>query len=152
MPTWLAEDLARHIERWTPLDGERIDRPSTAGLLFYGRERKPLNRNYFNSYVWRPALQSAGVPSGRENGMHALRHACASTWLEHGVSIKAVSEYLGHADPGFTLRVYTHVMPSSDEKARKAMDAAFGSGRRPAEAASIAGALLAHESTPMGGN
>ena len=39
--------------------------------------------------------------------MHALRHSCASTWLERGVSIKAVSEYLGHADPGFTLRVYT---------------------------------------------
>jgi integrase len=26
---------------------------------------------------------------------------------------RAVSEYLGHADPGFTLRVYTHLMPSS---------------------------------------
>lgn len=47
--------------------------------------------------------------------MHA---ACASTWLEHGVSIKAVSEFLGHSDPGFTLRVYTHVMPSSGERAR----------------------------------
>lgn len=76
---------------------------------------------------------------------------CFSTWLERGVSIKAVSEYLGHADPGFTLRVYTHVMPSSGERARKAMDAAFGEGRRPAEAAPIAGARLAHESTPRGG-
>lgn len=45
--------------------------------------------------------------------MHVLRHTCASLWLEHGVSIKAVSEYLGHADPGFTSRVYTHVMPTS---------------------------------------
>ena len=84
--------------------------------------------------------------------MHALRHSCASTWLEHGVSIKAVSEYLGHADPGFTLRVYTHVMPSSGEKARKAMDAAFGGGRRPDEPAPMLGARVAHESTPMGGN
>ena len=84
--------------------------------------------------------------------MHALRHACASIWLEHGVSIKAVSEYLGHADPGFTLRVYTHVMPTSGDKARKAMDAAVEQGRRPDDAASNAGAPWAHETAHKGGN
>lgn len=151
MPEWVANALAAHISAFSPLEGDRIESESTGGLLFYGRERKPLNRNYFNSYIWRPALRTAGVASGRENGMHALRHACASLWLEHGVSIKAVSEYLGHADPGFTLRVYTHVMPSSGERARKAMDAAFGEGRRPAEPAPIAGARLAHESTLSAG-
>src|SRR4051794_8174128 len=98
----------------------RLCAPSLSGLMFYGRERKPLHRNYFNSYVWRPTLRELGISSDRENGMHALRHACASMWLEHGVSIKAVSEYLGHADPGFTLRVYTHVMPTSGERARTA--------------------------------
>jgi integrase len=147
LPEWVANALAAHIQQLPPLNGERLSAPSLGGLLFYGRERKPLNRNYFNSRVWRPALAAVGVPAGRDSGMHALRHACASTWLEHGVSIKAVSEYLGHADPGFTLRVYTHVMPSSGEKARKAIDAAFGEGVSPAEAASIAGAPLAHEST-----
>jgi site-specific recombinase XerD len=84
--------------------------------------------------------------------MHALRHACASTWLDRGVSIKAVSEYLGHADPGFTLRVYTHVMPASDDRAREAMDAAFGEAGRPSEGAPIAGASVAHTSTLRGGN
>jgi site-specific recombinase XerD len=103
-----------------------------------------------NKSLW--LLLEAGIPRERENGMHALRHSYASMWLEHGVSIKAVSEYLGHGDPGFTLGVYTHVMPLSGEKARKAMDAAFGVGRSPSEAASIAGARSAHESTPSGGN
>ncbi len=152
LPEWVANSLAAHIAELPPLVGEPASEPSLAGLVFYGREHKPMNRNYFNSYIWRPALQSAGVPRGRENGMHALRHSCASTWLEHGVSIKAVSEYLGHADPGFTLRVYTHVMPSSGEKARNAMDAAFGAGCEPAEGASIPGAPPAHESTTKGGN
>jgi hypothetical protein len=46
--------------------------------------------------------------------------------LDAGESIKAVSEYLGHADPGFTLRTYTHLMPSSDERSKKAIDAALG--------------------------
>jgi integrase len=32
--------------------------------------------------------------------LHALRHAYASVLLEAGESIKALSEYLGHSDPG----------------------------------------------------
>ena len=39
--------------------------------------------------------------------MQALRHFYASVLLDAGESIKAVSEYRGHADPGFTLRTYT---------------------------------------------
>jgi len=152
MPAWVLDALAEHLATLEPIAGERTHAPSVAGLMFFGRERKPLNRNYFNSYVWRPTLRELGIPSDRENGMHALRHACASTWLEHGVSIKAVSEYLGHADPGFTLRVYTHVMPTSGERARKALDAAVEEGRRPVDAASSAGAPSAHETAPRGGN
>ncbi|MEX0797591.1 MAG: site-specific integrase, partial [Acidimicrobiia bacterium] len=36
----------------------------------------------------------------------------------------AVSEYLGHHDPGFTLRTYAHLMPESEDRARDAIDAA----------------------------
>ncbi len=57
--------------------------------------------------------------------MHALRHYYASAFLEAGVSIRAVSEYVGHSDPGFALRVYAHLMPTSDERARQAMDLAL---------------------------
>ena len=57
--------------------------------------------------------------------MHALRHHYASVLLDAGESIKAVSEYLGHTDAGFTLRTYTHLMPSSDERTRRAVDDAF---------------------------
>lgn len=45
--------------------------------------------------------------------------------LDGGESIKAVSEYLGHADPGFTLRIYTHLMPSREERSRRLIDAAL---------------------------
>jgi hypothetical protein len=57
--------------------------------------------------------------------MHALRHAYASVLLDAGESIKALSEYLGHSDPGFTLRTYTHLLPSSETRTRKAIDDAF---------------------------
>ncbi|WP_240926281.1 tyrosine-type recombinase/integrase [Streptomyces sp. JB150] len=57
--------------------------------------------------------------------MHALRHAYASVLLDAGESIRALSEYLGHSDPGFTLRTYTHLLPSSETRTRKAIDDAF---------------------------
>ena len=46
--------------------------------------------------------------------------------LDGGESIKAVSEYLGHSDPGFTLRVYTHLMESSAGRTQRAVDSVFG--------------------------
>lgn len=50
----------------------------------------------------------------------------ASVLLDSGENIKALAEYLGHSDPGFTLRTYTHLMPNSQDRARRAIDAAFG--------------------------
>jgi integrase len=41
------------------------------------------------------------------------------------VDIGALSEYLGHHDPSFTLRVYRHLMPSDADHARKAVEAAL---------------------------
>jgi integrase len=64
--------------------------------------------------------------------MHALRHAYASVLLDAGESIKAVTDYLGHTDPGFTLRVYAHLLPASEDRTRRAIDSAFGAGTAPA--------------------
>jgi integrase len=57
--------------------------------------------------------------------MHALRHHYASVALDGSENIRALSEYLGHSDPGFTLRVYTHLMPGSAERTKKAVDRAL---------------------------
>lgn len=42
------------------------------------------------------------------------------------MSIKAVSEYLGHADAGFTLRTYMHLMPASHDRSRRMIDSRLG--------------------------
>ncbi|MFE1438559.1 tyrosine-type recombinase/integrase [Streptomyces sp. NPDC058739] len=107
---------------WKTLDGPLV----TATLIFRSPEGLPLDRNRFNHRHWRPALRAAGVASGRDNGMHALRHFYASVLLDAGESIKALSEYLGHHDPGFTLRTYTHLMPTSATRTRAAVDAVYG--------------------------
>lgn len=64
----------------------------------------------------------------RANGMHALRHFYASVLIDAGESVRAVADYLGHSDPGFTLRVYAHLFPSSDDRARKAVDRLLAGG------------------------
>ena len=50
-----------------------------------------------------------------------LRHLHASLLLARGVSLRTVSERLGHADPGFTLSTYTHVVPGTQEAAAQAI-------------------------------
>jgi len=60
--------------------------------------------------------------TSRREGLHQLRRFYASAMLAGGVSVKELAEYLGHADPAFTLRIYAHMMPGSHERARKAID------------------------------
>ena len=103
--------------------------PTAVRLLTWTRERGAFNRNWFNHHVWKPALRAAALSAPtRQDGFHALRHFYASVLLDAGESIKALSEYLGHADPGFTLRTYTHFMPNSAERTRRAVDAILGLG------------------------
>ena len=97
----------------------------TATLMFTRTDGGPLWRNDWNRHVWHPALKTVDVPPGRENGFHQLRHYFASTALRDGVDIRALAEYLGHTDPGFTLRVYTHLMPGTPDRLRQAVDRAF---------------------------
>lgn len=79
------------------------------------------------SYVPIPPRERGAryLQAAPDDGMHALRHAYASVLLDAGESIKTLSEYLGHSDPGFTLRTYTHLLPSSETRTRRAIDDAF---------------------------
>jgi integrase len=113
---------------WQALAGK----PMTHRLIFSTPNGTAIHCTNFNQGQWRPALVRAGIvpapskgqmpESHGEHGMHALRHFYASVLLDGGESIKALSEYLGHHDPGFTLRTYTHLMPSSEDRTRKAID------------------------------
>lgn len=45
---------------------------------------------------------------------------------EASTNIRALSQHLGRSDPGFTLRTYTHLVPSSEERTRRALDDPYG--------------------------
>lgn len=141
LPARVARALKRHMEAFPPvavtLPWLRPDGPSVTKRLLFTRldGAGAVRRSDFNDRTWKPALAAAGVIphpkpgerylAAREHGMHALRHFYASVLLDAGENIRALSHYLGHSDPGFTLRVYTHLMPSSDARARKAVDSLY---------------------------
>ena len=133
LPETVALELAAHLQAWPAMAVELPWEDVTgdarrANLLLSTRETTALQRNYVNAKVWKPALLTAGLPPSRENGMHALRHFYASVLLDAGESVRALAEYLGHADPGFTMRVYTHLMPASEERTKRAVDQALRGG------------------------
>jgi integrase len=116
--------LAEHLRRYPPitvtLPSEVAGGPPQGHRLVVSAVRGGVvDAKDFNKDRWKPALRAVGVPCGSyENGMHELRHFFASVLLDQGESIKAVAEWLGHSDPSFTLKTYTHLMPSSDERTK----------------------------------
>ena len=136
LPGPVADALRAHMKRFPPVDitlpWKTANGPLvTRQLLFTGPLGGIVWRSSFNPDAWKPALAAAGViparvkgaeyAAAREHGMHALRHFYASVLLDAGENVKALAEYLGHSDPGLTLRVYAHLMPSSQERTRKAV-------------------------------
>ena len=140
LPAPVSLALAAHIDRFSPVEvtlpwnepgnPRRHGRPVTRRLLFTHRG-SALNHSTFNTTAWRPARIAAGLGDG---GMHQLRHFYASALVAGGVDIRALSEYLGHHDPAITLRVYSHLMPSAEGRALRAIEDALGeAGDAPGE-------------------
>jgi integrase len=57
--------------------------------------------------VLRPSAEALGLDWVT---FHTFRHTCASLLFDEGRNVKQVAEWLGHADPSFTLRTYVHLM------------------------------------------
>jgi integrase len=133
LPDQIGLRLAAHIGQFPVVPVTLLwkapgGKPVTAALMFTTPRQQPIRRNTFNFTPWRAALKSAGVPAGRDAGFHQLRHHFASTLLASGVDIRALATWLGHEDPGFTLRVYCHLMLDTADKMRAAVDAALSAG------------------------
>jgi integrase len=132
LPATVAAALEEHISRCPPVsitlpwEDPASDEAMTVPLVFTTTRQGAINRSDFYRKSWYPAVTGARITPGRDTGMHALRHFYASALLDAGENIRALSAYLGHHDPGFTLRVYTHLMPSSEDRTRKAIDNLFG--------------------------
>ncbi|MEV0039036.1 tyrosine-type recombinase/integrase [Streptomyces sp. NPDC050804] len=135
----VAQALKEHMEKFPPVEVTRPHRtrdsePVTVRLIFYTREKTAIQSNWFNSYVWKPALAAVGLiapldptAKGRrwekshDKMMHALRHLYASMMINGGVDVYTLADRLGHSDPAFTLRKYVHRVAGAGSKVRQAV-------------------------------
>lgn len=108
--------IAEHIRDFPP--------PGPDAFLFTAPNGGPIRRTNFMRSYWIPAARAVGIPSG--TALHSLRHYFASVLIGGGLSVKVVSELLGHTNAAQTLNTYAHLWPADDERARQALDAVLG--------------------------
>lgn len=96
----------------TPAETLHLVFPNGAGKI----------ESYANLYhrVWTPACIVAGVVANPEApkasqrplyGLHALRHAAASIWIEQGLLPKVVQHRMGHNSLQMAMDLYGHLWP-----------------------------------------
>jgi integrase len=52
---------------------------------------------------------------------HSLRHYFGASLISRGVSVVAVSRWLGHSSPEITYRVYSYLKPDDEQAGRAAL-------------------------------
>lgn len=92
------------------------------GLVFPSPFGRPLQRSVV-SHCLRRECQRLGLPSMTP---HGLRHLHASLLLAAGLPVPAVSQRLGHANPGVTMAIYAHALRKDDRAAAEALSRALG--------------------------
>jgi integrase len=75
----------------------------------------------------KPVVNNAGKPVMREvarYGLHALRHACASLWIEQGHNPKQIQKLMGHSSINVTFDTYGHLFadPDADQRAAEGVE------------------------------
>jgi len=116
--------------------GTHLDVHAGAVWLFQSpvNDDMSIHRSTLHITYWKPLLKASGLP--QETRFHDLRHTAASLLLGEGVPVPVVSQLLGHADSGITLKVYAHMLPDHQSTAALAMngivhDLLLSLGRRP---------------------
>jgi integrase len=104
-------------------------------FIFTAPSGGPVVRTSFMHSTWAPAAKAAGLAKGV--GLHSLRHFYASALIRGGLSVKVVSERLGHANAAMTLNVYAHLWPDDEDRTRQAVDDLFGVSVEPRVASTL---------------
>jgi integrase len=123
---------ARSPELFGPVASElaelylALGRPSLDTLVFGDANGNHLRRQNWRQRVWIPALSAAGEPYFRP---YDLRHTCATLLIYEGRPVTEVAAHMGHADPGFTARVYGHVFQDSASRRHLSIETAIARAR-----------------------
>lgn len=85
------------------------------------RSGKPICPQNLSKRMWATVCEAAGI--GGAYTLHSLRHFHASRLIASGKNVKEVAHILGHADEGFTLRVYGHLFTNKASEDRRREEA-----------------------------
>jgi integrase len=88
---------------WALIDYLKNSRPETSSPFVFVRLIAPYeafgeNANLHNIICKYTRLAGIKMPKGVKHGLHSLRHALASTLLEHKTPLPVISAILGHLD------------------------------------------------------
>jgi integrase len=112
LQTWVTALLTEQTSKGAESRGDNF--------IFRAERGGPIRESYFVRRYFKPLLKAAQLPNIR---LYDFRHAAATIALAAGVSPKIVSEQLGHASVAFTLDVYSHVLPHTQEAAAEMVQA-----------------------------
>ena len=73
----------------------------------------------------KPTINNAGEPVMRDApkyGMHSLRHACASLWIDSGNNPKRIQKLMGHSTIQMTFDTYGHLFADAEADQKAAED------------------------------
>ena len=115
----LREHLYRQLEEMEQMGS--IYRPG--GLVFANRHGGIVNPSHLRNRSFAQLLKRADLPPTTR--FHDLRHTCATLLLSRNVNPKIVSEMLGHSSIAITLDTYSHVLPTMQESAVRALKEAL---------------------------
>lgn len=105
---YMPETLIPRLAAW--LESHDFD------LVFPSENGLPMAPENIRKRMWDKILTEAKVPP---YNIHTTRHFYASRLIESNPSAKEVSVALGHADEGFTLRVYGHLFHDDETEQRR---------------------------------
>lgn len=132
----IGPSLVSALRRWTL----RCP-PSEAGLMFPNERGQPMSQHRIIERFLAVQIEAGlAINTGKQDkggstiwkplyGLHSLRHAAASAWINQGVDLKRLQVWIGHATIQLTIDTYGHLITDAQG------DAALASG---AEAALLA--------------
>jgi integrase len=91
---------------------------SEADLVFPTSKGRPRQINTIHTQGLAPVQKAAGIIADGNTpkyGMHSLRHAAASLFIEQGFSAKKVQTLMGHSTIQMTFDTYGHLFPAAED-------------------------------------
>jgi integrase len=116
--------MAPALHRELTLHRARSENPGPDDLVFPTSTGRARNKDNLRERMLHPCLAvadelllaAAEVPLPHGVTPHKLRHAFASIMVACGEDPARVQRWIGHTDPRFTMKVYTHMMARSPEE------------------------------------